>query len=101
MRAIFRNVPVLDSGARGLTTTFVGRVLGDVLTAGENGAQLVIDDLGLGQVEIEAPGRPILAEPPVAVVETVGGWSKAQKLHLAEGSRFERIYLKRQAKTCH
>jgi len=69
--AIFRNVPVLDSGARGSTTTFVERGLGDVLIAWENEAQLAVNEIGKGQFEIVAPSLSILAEPPVAVVDKV------------------------------
>jgi sulfate/thiosulfate-binding protein len=69
VRALFRNVPVLDSGARGSTTTFVERGLGDVLLAWENEAFLAIERLGKGGFEIVAPRTSILAEPPVAVVD--------------------------------
>ena len=69
--AIFKNVPVLDSGARGSTTTFVERNLGDVLIAWENEAQLAVNEIGKGQFEIVAPSLSILAEPPVAVVDKV------------------------------
>ncbi|HWU86941.1 MAG TPA: sulfate ABC transporter substrate-binding protein [Kofleriaceae bacterium] len=66
--ALFANVPVLDSGARGATTTFVERGLGDVLLAWENEAQLILDRAG-SDFEIVVPSRSILAEPPVAVVD--------------------------------
>jgi sulfate transport system substrate-binding protein len=66
---IFKNVPVLDSGARGATTTFVERGIGDVLLAWENEALLAIKELGPDKVEIVAPSVSILAEPPVAVVD--------------------------------
>lgn len=66
---LFRNVPVLDSGARGATTTFVQRGIGDVLLAWENEALLAIDELGAGEIEIVVPSVSILAEPPVAVVD--------------------------------
>jgi sulfate transport system substrate-binding protein len=66
---LYRNVPVLDSGARGSTTTFVQRGIGDVLLAWENEALLAIDELGAGTVEIVVPSVSVLAEPPVAVVE--------------------------------
>ncbi len=66
---LFRNVPVLDSGARGSTTTFVQRRQGDVLLAWENEAHLAARELGKGQFEIVAPSISILAEPPVAVVD--------------------------------
>jgi sulfate transport system substrate-binding protein len=69
--AIFRNVPVLDSGARGSTTTFVERGLGDVLIAWENEAILAVNELGKDKFEIVAPSLSILAEPPVAVVDKV------------------------------
>jgi sulfate transport system substrate-binding protein len=69
VRALYRNVPVLDSGARGATTTFVERGLGDVLLAWENEAFLAVERLGKGNLEIVVPSLSILAEPPVAVVE--------------------------------
>jgi len=68
---IYKNVPVLDSGARGATTTFVERGIGDVLIAWENEALLAIKELGPDKVEIVAPSVSILAEPPVAVVDKV------------------------------
>jgi sulfate/thiosulfate-binding protein len=147
---LYRNVPVLDSGARGATTTFVERGIGDVLIAWENEALLAIRELGPGKVEIVAPSVSILAEPPVAVVDKVvdkrgtrkvadaylqylysdegqeivaknyyrpvsekaaskyaaqypkvklftieeaaGGWTKAQKVHFADGGVFDQIY---------
>lgn len=67
--AIYKNVPVLDSGARGSTTTFVERGIGDVLIAWENEAYLAINELGPDKFEIVIPSISILAEPPVAVVE--------------------------------
>jgi sulfate transport system substrate-binding protein len=69
VRALYRNVPVLDSGARGSTTTFVERGIGDVLLAWENEAFLAVERLGKGNLEIVVPALSILAEPPVAVVE--------------------------------
>src|SRR5262245_16458161 len=69
--ALYRNVPVLDSGARGSTTTFVQRGIGDVLLAWENEAFLSIKELGPDKVEIVVPSLSILAEPPVAVVDKV------------------------------
>jgi sulfate transport system substrate-binding protein len=66
--ALYHNVPVLDSGARGATTTFAQRGLGDVLIAWENEAYLSIAELG-SKVEIVEPSISILAEPPVAVVD--------------------------------
>jgi sulfate/thiosulfate transport system substrate-binding protein len=68
---MFRNVPVLDSGARGSTTTFVQRGQGDVLVAWENEAFLAVNQLGKGRYEIVVPSISILAEPPVAVVDKV------------------------------
>ncbi len=65
---LFANVPVLDSGARGSTTTFVERGIGDVLLAWENEAFLAEKELGKGQFELVAPSLSILAEPPVAVI---------------------------------
>jgi sulfate transport system substrate-binding protein len=69
--ALFRNVPVLDSGARGATTTFVQRGIGDVLLAWENEAFLAIKELGPGKLDVVVPSLSILAEPPVAVVDAV------------------------------
>jgi len=71
VRHLYRNVPVLDTGARGSATTFVQRGLGDVLIAWENEAQLALREIGPGQLEIVVPSVSILAEPPVAVVEEV------------------------------
>jgi sulfate transport system substrate-binding protein len=68
--ALFKNVPVLDSGARGATTTFVQRGIGDVLLAWENEAYLALAE-EQGKVEIVTPSISILAEPPVAVVDKV------------------------------
>ena len=68
---LYKNVPVLDSGARGATTTFVERGIGDVLLAWENEALLAIKELGPDKVEILAPSVSILAEPPVALVDKV------------------------------
>ena len=68
---LYRNVPVLDSGARGSTTTFVQRRIGDVLLAWENEAFLAVKELGPSQVEIVIPPTSILAEPPVAIVDKV------------------------------
>jgi sulfate transport system substrate-binding protein len=70
---LYRNVPVLDAGARGSTTTFVERGIGDVLIAWENEALLAIKELGVGKFEVVAPSISILAEPPVAVVDKVAG----------------------------
>ena len=69
--SIYRNVPVLDSGARGSTTTFVERGIGDVFISWENEAFLAIKELGVGKFEIIAPSISILAEPPVTVIDKV------------------------------
>jgi sulfate transport system substrate-binding protein len=69
--ALYRNVPVLDSGARGSTTTFVERGMGDVLISWENEAFLAIKELGPGKFEIVAPSLSILAEPAIALVDKV------------------------------
>jgi sulfate/thiosulfate transport system substrate-binding protein len=68
---LFKNVPVLDSGARGATTTFVQRGIGDVLIAWENEALLATEKLGPSQFEIVVPSVSILAEPPVSIVDKV------------------------------
>ncbi|OXS75693.1 sulfate ABC transporter substrate-binding protein [Domibacillus enclensis] len=68
---IYKNVEVLDSGARGSTTTFVERGIGDVLIAWENEAFLSLNELGEDEFEIVVPSISILAEPPVAVVDKV------------------------------
>jgi len=69
--ALYRNVPVLDSGARGSTTTFVQRGLGDVLLAWENEAYLALKEFGKDKFEIVTPPISVLAEPPVALVDVV------------------------------
>ncbi|WP_370461346.1 sulfate ABC transporter substrate-binding protein [Reyranella sp. CPCC 100927] len=68
---IYANAPVLDTGARGSTVTFVQRGIGDVLLAWENEAFLAINELGKDKLEIVVPSISILAEPPVAVVDKV------------------------------
>jgi sulfate transport system substrate-binding protein len=67
--ALYRNVPVLDSGGRASTTTFVQRNLGDVLVCWENEAFLALKEFGSGKLEMIVPSDSILAEPPVAVVD--------------------------------
>ncbi len=69
--ALYKNVPVLDSGARGSTTTFVQRGIGDVLLAWENEAFLALKEFGADKFEIVVPSLSILAEPPVSVVDKV------------------------------
>ena len=66
---LFKNVPVLDSGARGATTTFVERGIGDVLLAWENEAFLAVKELGPDKVQMVVPSTSILAEPPVSLVD--------------------------------
>jgi sulfate transport system substrate-binding protein len=68
---LFKNVPVLDSGARGATNTFVQRGMGDVLLAWENEAFLAINELGPNKFEVVTPSESILAEPPVTVIDKV------------------------------
>jgi sulfate/thiosulfate-binding protein len=71
VKALYGNVQALDSGARGSTTTFVERGIGDVLLCWENEALLAVERLGKGRFEIVVPRLSILAEPPVAVVDAV------------------------------
>jgi sulfate transport system substrate-binding protein len=71
VRALFKNVPVLDTGARGSTITFVERGVGDVLLAWENEAFLAVNELGPDKFDIVVPSVSILAEPSVAVVDKV------------------------------
>ncbi len=71
VKKLFANVKVLDSGARGSTTTFVERGIGDVLIAWENEAYLAVKELGPDRFEIVTPSLSILAEPPVSVVDKV------------------------------
>ena len=69
--SLYKNVPVLDSGARGSTTTFVERAVGDVLISWENEAFLALKEYGSDKFEIVIPSLSILAEPPVAIVDKV------------------------------
>jgi len=71
VRRLYHNVPVLDTGARGATTTFAQRGLGDVLITWENEALLAVRELGADKLQIVVPALSILAEPPVAVVDKV------------------------------
>jgi sulfate transport system substrate-binding protein len=80
---LFKHVPLLDTGARGATTTFAERGIGDVLIAWESEALLVTRDMGKGQFEIVYPSVSILAEPPVAVVEKTA--EKKGTLKVAQG----------------
>jgi sulfate/thiosulfate transport system substrate-binding protein len=67
----YRNAPVLDTGARGATTTFIQRKIGDVLIGWENEALITLNELGKGQYEVVYPSMSILAEPPVAFIDKV------------------------------
>jgi sulfate transport system substrate-binding protein len=69
--ALYKNVPVLDTGARGSTVTFVERGIGDVLIAWENEAFLSLEEFGKDKLEVVVPSQTILAEPPVAMVDRV------------------------------
>ena len=70
---LYKNVPVLDSGARGATTTFAQRGIGDVLIAWENEAYLALREMGKDKLEVVVPSYSILAEPPVSVVDKNAG----------------------------
>jgi sulfate/thiosulfate transport system substrate-binding protein len=76
---LYRNVPVLDSGARGSTVTFAQRGIGDVLLAWENEAHLALKEFGADNFEIVTPSLSILAEPPVTIVD-----KNAKRHHTAE-----------------
>ncbi len=78
--ALFKHVPVLDTGARGATNTFVQRAIGDVLLAWENEAFLAIEELGPDQFEIVVPSVSILAEPPVTLVDHVADQHGTRKV---------------------
>lgn len=83
---LFRNVPVLDTGARGSTTTFVQRGIGDVLIAWENEAFLALNEFGKDKLDIVVPSISIRAEPPVALVDAnadAHGTRKAAEAYLA------------------
>jgi sulfate/thiosulfate transport system substrate-binding protein len=82
---LYKNVPVLDSGARGSTTTFAQRGIGDVLLSWENEAYLALNELGKDKVEVITPSISILAEPPVSVVDKVAakhGTAEVAKAYL-------------------
>jgi len=93
VRALYRNAPVLDTGARGSSVTFVRREIGDVLIAWENEALLATQEIAKGELEIVIPSLSVLAEPPVALVDKVvdkrGTRTRAQAylefLYTAEG----------------
>jgi sulfate/thiosulfate-binding protein len=82
MTALFKNVSVLDTGARGATTTFARREIGDVLIAWENEAHLVLQEIGVDKFEIVTPSMSILAEPTVTWVD--GNLKNPQKLKAAQ-----------------
>jgi len=105
MRKLFANVPVLDTGARGATTTFVQRGVGDVLIAWENEALLALREPGGDKFEIVVPSATILAESMAAkyasvfpkvntftVVQGCGSWQAAQARHFADGGTFDQIF---------
>ena len=82
---LYKNVPVLDSGARGSTTTFAQRGIGDVLLSWENEAFLALHELGKDKFEIVTPSISILAEPPVSIVDKVAakhGTTEVAKAYL-------------------
>jgi sulfate transport system substrate-binding protein len=82
---LYKNVPVLDSGARGSTTTFAQRGIGDVLLSWENEAYLALNELGKDKVEVLTPSTSILAEPPVSVVDKIAarhGTTKVAEAYL-------------------
>lgn len=80
---LFKNVPVLDSGARGSTTTFVQRNLGDVFISWENEAHLILREFGKDKFEIVYPSVSILAEPPVTLVDKVADKRKTREIATA------------------
>jgi sulfate/thiosulfate transport system substrate-binding protein len=80
LKKLYKNVPVLDTGARGSTTTFVQRGIGDVFLSWENEAFLVLNEFGADKFEIVAPSISILAEPPVTVVDKVANKRGTRKV---------------------
>lgn len=86
---LFQRVPVLDSGARGSTNTFVQRNIGDVLLAWENEAFLAVNELGPDKFDIVVPSISILAEPPVTVVDK---WADHHGTREAAGAYLEYLY---------
>jgi sulfate/thiosulfate-binding protein len=80
VRRLFQNVPILDTGARGSTVTFVERGIGDVLIAWENEALLAVREIGKGKFDLVVPSVSILAEPPVTVVDKVANKHKTAAL---------------------
>lgn len=106
LRQLFANVPVLDTGARGSTTTFVQRRIGDALLAWENEAFLALNELGPDKFEIVVPSISIVAEPPVALVDANAGKHKTTEvaqayleyLYSADGQRIAAKHYYRPAK---
>lgn len=88
MKQLFAHVPVLDTGARGSTTTFVQRGIGDVLLTWENEAYLAVNELGKDKFDIVVPSVSVLAEPPVAIVQ-----KNADKKGTAAAAKEYLIYL--------
>ena len=80
VQRLFKNVPILDTGARGSTVTFVERGIGDVLLAWENEALLAVREIGKGQFQIVAPSLSILAEPAATVVDRFANKHKTAAL---------------------
>ena len=78
--ALFKNVPVLDAGGRGATTTFIQRELGDVLVTFENEAEMIAREFGRGNFDVVYPSLSILVEPPVALVDKVADKRGSRKL---------------------
>jgi sulfate transport system substrate-binding protein len=106
LRQLFANVPVLDTGARGSTTTFVQRRIGDALLAWENEAFLALNELGPDKFEIVVPSISIVAEPPVALVDVNASKHKTTEvaqayleyLYSADGQRIAAKHYYRPAK---
>ena len=99
LRALFSHVPVLDTGARGATNSFVQRGTGDVLLAWEDEALMAARDIGPDQFDIVVPPLTILAENRATFADTrtfdiaaLGGWTQVQKTHFADGGVFDGIY---------
>ena len=88
IQQLYKNVPVLDSGARGSTVTFAQRGIGDVLLAWENEAHLALKEFGADKFDIVTPSLSILAEPPVAVVD-----KNAKRHHTTEAANEYLKYL--------
>jgi sulfate/thiosulfate-binding protein len=90
--SLYKNVPVLDSGARGSTITFVERGVGDVFLSWENEAFLAVKELGPDKFEIIVPSQQFPKVSLITIDEVFGGWAKAQKVHFADGGTFDQVY---------